>query len=219
MPIPLKTEPQVPQTARQRVYSQLKKWIVNGTLTPEEKISDLELANYFSVSRTPVREAMQLLADQRLIQIFPGKESRVAPIDLEQARYTYQLTAQLYATAVEFAFPFIKESDCLGLEKLNQKFAWACNQRDYEQAHMYDRQFHSYFLNVCPNDFLSSFLDTVDCHVERIETLYFKNLGDIRSDSVTQHNAIIRAFREHDLEKTVAATKHNWLQTLDILGD
>ena len=86
MPIPLKTEPQVPQTARQRVYSQLKKWIVNGTLTPEEKISDLELANYFSVSRTPVREAMQLLADQRLIQIFPGKESRVAPIDLEQAR-------------------------------------------------------------------------------------------------------------------------------------
>lgn len=219
MPIPLKPMAQAPKTARQRVYTQLKQWIVNGTLAPEEKISDLDLADYFSVSRTPVREAMQLLADQNLILISPGKDTRVAPIDMEQAKYTYQLIAQLYATAMEFAFPNFKDSDLLGLEKLNQEFSLACIHRDFEKAHLCDRKFHSYFLNICPNDFLTNFIATMDCHVERIETLYFKYPGDFRRESVAQHNAIIQALRERKLEEAVAATKHNWLQTLDSLGD
>lgn len=75
MPIPKKTNVQAPKTARARVYQTLKEWIENNTLKPREKIYDTELASYFEVSRTPVREAMQLLADQKLIEITPGKKA------------------------------------------------------------------------------------------------------------------------------------------------
>lgn len=54
-----------------------------------------------------VREAMQLLAGQKLINIYPGKESRIAPIDFEQAKRAYQVIAQLYSLAIGFAFPYI----------------------------------------------------------------------------------------------------------------
>ena len=56
MPIPAEQKPMVRTTARERVYKTLQQWIVNGTLLPEERLNDVELARYFSVSRTPVRQ-------------------------------------------------------------------------------------------------------------------------------------------------------------------
>ena len=73
MPIPVKTPLEKQKTAKERIYIQLREWIINGTLQPEEKISDQEISQYFSVSRTPAREAIQMLADQKLVEIYPGK--------------------------------------------------------------------------------------------------------------------------------------------------
>ena len=53
MPIPVKTPLEKQKTAKERIYIQLREWIINGTLQPEEKISDQEISQYFSVSRTP----------------------------------------------------------------------------------------------------------------------------------------------------------------------
>ena len=53
MPIPVKTPLEKQKTAKERIYILLREWIINGTLQPEEKISDQEISQYFSVSRTP----------------------------------------------------------------------------------------------------------------------------------------------------------------------
>lgn len=214
MPIPSKAIPAVPKTARERVYTQLKQWIIDGTMKPDEKISDTELAEYFSVSRTPVREAMQMLADQKLIKIYPGKESRISKIDITQARKNYIIISQLYVMAIEFAFSDITESDIAALKEINNHFLAALNSHDSVNAHKYDRQFHSYFLEIVPNDFLSDFIDTLDCHVERVETVFFNDQKGVQSLSATQHDAIISALEKRDLEQAVEQTRNNWLHTL-----
>ena len=81
MPIPVKQQTEERLTAKALVYKTLREWITDGTLQPGEQIYDQEIAKYFNVSRTPVREAMQLLADQKLLEIEPGKQSRVAKFD------------------------------------------------------------------------------------------------------------------------------------------
>ena len=53
------------------IYNILKRWIVEGKLEPAEKISDLEIAKMFHVSRTPVREALKRLEAQKLIVMKP----------------------------------------------------------------------------------------------------------------------------------------------------
>ncbi len=217
MPIPPKVLNDAPKTARERVYVQLKQWIIDGTLQPEERISDMELAKYFSVSRTPVREAMQQLADQRLINIFPGKESRVAPIDFEQARQTYQIIAQLYSLAMEFAYPYITEENIAELKDINRKFAEALHQGNSAAGHDYDRQFHSVFLRIADNDFLTNFIGTLDCHVARIEILYYNTPDSLHTDSIQQHDAIIDALSQKNLPLAVEKVMHNWLQTLENL--
>lgn len=217
MPIPAKKDHAAPKTARERVYTELKLWIVDGTLQPEEKISDQELAEYFSVSRTPIREAMQLLADQKLINIYPGKESRVAPIDFEQARQAYQIMAQLYALALEFAFPHVTADTAAELRRINGEFGQCLGRHDCAGAHQLDKQFHGIFLRIAPNEFLSNFIDVLDCHVERIERLYYSS-DLMRKDSVSQHEAIISALEQGSLETAIRMTKENWLDTLKIIS-
>ena len=53
MPIPVKTPLEKQKTAKERIYIQLREWIINGTLQPEEKYPIRRSPQYFSVSRTP----------------------------------------------------------------------------------------------------------------------------------------------------------------------
>jgi DNA-binding GntR family transcriptional regulator len=58
-------------TNRERVYAELRRQIVTLALAPGASLSENELAAQLSVSRTPVRESLILLADEGLVQIFP----------------------------------------------------------------------------------------------------------------------------------------------------
>ena len=67
MPIPNESNAITKSSAKERVYNTLQQWIINGTLLPQERLNDTELARHFNVSRTPVREALQMLSEQKLV--------------------------------------------------------------------------------------------------------------------------------------------------------
>jgi len=218
MPIPQKPTKEIPKTARERVYLELRQWIIDGTLKPDEKISDHELSEYFSVSRTPVREAMQLLADQKLIDIYPGRESRVSPIDFESLNKTYKLTAELHALAIEFAFPHITNQTITELKKINHLFSTASKEHDIKKTNKYDQAFHGVFLSLSDNYFLNEFTKTLNSHIERIENLYYSMILD-HMDSISEHEQIIKALEDHNLPLAMESMKTNWLHTLDIINE
>lgn len=221
MPIPSKKPTTAPKTARERIYTELKNWIIDGTLKPDEKIFDQEIAQYFSVSRTPVREAFQLLADQKLIIISPGKESRVAPIDFEKARQTYMILAELETLALEFAFPNITEKEIKNLTKLNEQFAKALQENDIVAAKQFDQEFHNIFIRLANNDFLSNFCSTLNIHVARVDNIYFPEQiqsPDNLLNSVKEHADIINALQNQDLKAAQEAMHQNWINTNQVLA-
>lgn len=81
MPIPSNISKPVRQTAKTIALEQIQKWIVEGILAPGEKINDDELAKALGISRTPVREALQLLAVQGFVEMSPGRETRISQIE------------------------------------------------------------------------------------------------------------------------------------------
>lgn len=83
MPVPQGSGVIHRKSARQAVYETVCDWIITGVLEPGEKILDSELGEYFSVSRTPVREALQLLQSQKLVLVMPGRATVVAPLDTQ----------------------------------------------------------------------------------------------------------------------------------------
>ena len=73
MPIPERPQALQRQSAKSVVYQTVCDWIITGVMKPGEKILDSELASYFNVSRTPVREALQLLQNQKLVCVIPAR--------------------------------------------------------------------------------------------------------------------------------------------------
>lgn len=218
MPIPQKERTEAPKSAKLRVYEGLKKWIVDGTLQPGEKIYDSEIALYFSVSRTPVREAIQLLADQKLVEVFPGKESRVSEMGVADVEQLYKILAALHSLAIEFAYPNINETVIGQLKRTNENLIQAMNEGTQEEAIQYDQEFHDILLAAAGNDFLKSFSSTLECHIVRIESLYPDQLPK-REDSVHGHELIIHALENRDLASAKEAAKRNWLHVIDVMHE
>ena len=127
----------------------------------------------FNVSRTPVREAMQLLADQRLIDIYPGKASIVSLIKQQDTGELYRMLAELHVLALEFSFPSVDDEVILELRSLNQKFSKACHDSDVKTIRLYDSRFHGVFVALSNNTFLKRFIETLENHVARIENMYY----------------------------------------------
>lgn len=218
MPIPQKQVYEKTKTARERVYDELKKWIVEGTLQPGERIFDQEIAKYFSVSRTPVREAIQLLADQGLINIYPGCGTSVSEINMKEINGIYRITADLHALALEFAYPMITEETIQKLRQLNEKFFKTEQTGNYLEAGEWDQQFHAVFLDMAANRYLSEFTDTLATHIRRVQmtTDSRYNLAGKKGDSYKQHLNIIDALEQKDMIAAKEMMRQNWLYTIEV---
>ena len=103
MPIPERPQALQRQSAKSVVYQTVCDWIIPGVMKPGEKILDSELASYFNVSRTPVREALQLLQNQKLVCVIPGRTTVVADLDVEDFEKCYRPLAEIDALAAELA--------------------------------------------------------------------------------------------------------------------
>ena len=101
MPIPERPQALQRQSAKSVVYQTVCDWIITGVMKPGEKILDSELAPYFNVSRTPVREALQLLQNQKLVCVIPGRTTVVADLDVEDFEKCYRPLAEIDALAAE----------------------------------------------------------------------------------------------------------------------
>lgn len=193
---------------------------MDGTLQPGEKIYDLDIAKYFQVSRTPVREAIQLLADQELIEITPGKESRIAPLRLKDVEKFYGMLAEFNVLALQFAYPAINDAVIADLKRTNEDFAKVFTSKERQEARKYDERFHTIFFQLAAAPFLLNFTETLKVHVNRIEDLYFSKQKDLHQDyhqSVEEHEAIILALKDHNLKAAETAMRANWLSTLSFL--
>lgn len=160
-----------------------------------------------------MREAMQLLADQRLIDIYPGKASIVSPIKQQDTGEIYRMLAELHVLALEFSLPSVDDEVILELRSLNQKFSKACHDSDVKTIRLYDSRFHGVFVALSNNTFLKHFIETLESHVARIENMYY--IADAgKSRSPKQHEELISALQKHDLAAACAVVRKNWINTL-----
>ena len=216
MPIPAKPLNEPRLTAKDRVYNTLLEWITEGTMRPGEKIMDTEIAAYFSVSRTPVREALQLLADQKLIEIIPNRESIVSGIHPDEVRDNYELIGRLNCLAMAKDEDRINEPFLQELTDINNRMKEAAAAGREKEVRSLDKQFHQKFFELADNYFLTKFFETLYTHCLRIENLYFTEPEDSAS-SIRQHEEIISYLYKGDMKKAQKTMMRNWTDTIQHL--
>ncbi len=97
------------------ILETLQHWITVSQLKPGEKISDTEIAEYFNVSRTPVREVLKMLEQQKLIFTYPGRATIVADLALDDIESYYLPMQTLQCLAVRLA---VEKADAADVEEL-----------------------------------------------------------------------------------------------------
>ena len=204
MPIP--TDSPTPQRSllRDDVYRSIRDAIVRGQLAPGEQLRDQELGAWLQVSRTPVREALQRLAQAGLVVAEPGRMTRVAPEDPALILAARQIAAELHGLAIDLAFPTLDEAALDEMEKANDRLSAALGAGDAEAAIAADDDFHEVALTRSGNPLIPDHLEVVTATLRRAEFLHF---GSVKgSASPEQHTEIIAAVRAGEHAHAVALT-------------
>ncbi len=212
MPIPQNYSAPVKISAKERAYNQIQEWIVDGTLMPNEKINDAQLADALKISRTPVREALQLLALQGLVAMKPGVATYVTELEDGAIEKILPPLSVLQALAAHTAAQLADDSDIKELTKYNKAFATAISQKDYFEALKDDEKFHGKIVKICDNPYLESSINVLQAHVRR---LFFQNEIILSGESVDEHNTIIEAIKNKDADRASEIVKNNWQRSVD----
>lgn len=197
MPIPNVEGPLVRQSAKEKVYETVREWIIRGTLEPGEQLYDAKLAEYFHLSRTPVREALLLLETEGLVSIRAGRATTVSEISPERIRECYEPLSVLQALAAELACACMEEEALAALEELNGKFMEAARAGDAWRMIERDRAFHRKIFEIAGNQYIMRFCETLLSHVARIEYAYF-SVPEAGVGSAYGHVELIELFRKRD---------------------
>lgn len=192
------------QSARAVVHRELRQRIITLKLPPGAPLSENELATELSVSRTPVREALLLLAEEGLVQIFPQLGSFVARVDLQQVA-----DAQFVREAIEVA----ALSDSLGkldeqtLAQLRGTLAeQRAAERDTELFFELDERFHQQLLAAGGHGSVWRNVVSAKAHLDRARRLGLRMVSPVPA-LIDQHTTIVDALAAGDLDASVEAMR------------
>jgi GntR family transcriptional regulator, rspAB operon transcriptional repressor len=192
--------PQIAEILRDR--------ILKLELAPQTVLSRAAIQLEFGVSQTPVRDALQQLADEGLVQIFPQSSTVVSPIDTEQARQAHFLRSAIEIEAVQ---KLTVARDAQLLRALRRTIANQkefCEAEDFESFDNEDRLFHKALYDAAGISTLWALVRRHSVHIDRLRRLNLPRPGKMQS-VLADHAAITDAMEMGDpAAASVALRKH-----------
>ncbi len=190
-------------TLSEKIYNLIVESILKKEVKPGERLTELELAKKYGISRTPIREAFRKLQTEGFIKVIPRKGAVVAEITEERIVEFYEVKGILEAYAGKLALKYITDKDIQDLERINnelEKIALSNSKEEIKKFIDIHNQFHERFVEISRNKVL---IETLKNLVQkyskfRIMVAYSTMLIDI----VNEHKEIIEAFIKKD-EKLV----------------
>lgn len=175
------------------VYRTIKQSILNNEYYPGYQALEPELAKTLGVSRTPVREALIRLENERLIELIPRRGMRVIPLVPSDMKEIYEILTSLETMAAE-----ILAQRKLGIDELAplktaiddmDHYLEANDRSNWAEA---DERFHKTLLSLCGNKRLATMANTIrdQGHRARLVTL---RLRDKPTKSNEEHRKVYEA--------------------------
>jgi DNA-binding GntR family transcriptional regulator len=187
-----------------RAYLEIRRRILESEMPPNAQYLEQELADELNMSRTPVREALIRLSDERLVEVRPRHGARVLPVSVRDMREIYELLAELEAMAARvLAERGLSREELMRIEQVvadmdaslarNDLLAWARN----------DEIFHALLVEFSGNSRLSQIVGMFrdQAHRLRMQTL---RLRPKPTASNRDHAAVVEAIRKRDGEAAAA---------------
>jgi DNA-binding GntR family transcriptional regulator len=204
----------VAQPVRSETADQIREAIVRGRFEPGQRLIERELTELIGVSRTTIREALQQLTSEGLVDISHGKGWFVAFLEPETARDLYSVRARLEGLAGRLFAERASEDERSALRAAYDEIVAA--EHDVERWAYTRDHFYVVFLNGCRSEVISSMIIGIHARASTLRSLALRRPGRDR-DGITEIGAIVDAIERGDADAAERAATYHIEQASRIL--
>ena len=198
------------------VYRDLRRAIIAMDLTPGTAIVEKELTQRYGISRTPVREAVLRLAEERLVDVVPKSGTFVARIPISVVREAIVARRALEEVTVRAATRRASESQIMELRAMIQRQKEVAQIGDEEAFHRADENFHAGIAAAGSFPGIWDMISQMRVQVERYRRLTLPQAGRMLV-VVGEHESVLDAIAKRDADTAVERMdEHLTKLTLDI---
>lgn len=179
------------------VAERLRELIRSGELEPRARINELELSERFGISRTPLREAVKILATEGLLELLPNRGARVASISAEEIEEVIEVVAGLEATAADLACRHITPGEFDAIASLHARMLDAWRTGDDRLYFTLNREIHEAVMRASRNATLQAIYATLSGRIQRARYTAHKT-PEQWAKAVAEHDRMLDLLRARD---------------------
>lgn len=202
-------------SAADRVHRVLRAAIERGELSSSARLAEESLAEVFSVSRTPIREALVRLEVEGLAERDRQGSLLVSGITVDQIIEVYVVREALDGAAARLAASHADPLDLQRLRRVNEEMVEAAREGRYDDMAEMNIEFHSLLVRAGKNLMLVSFIAQIHSFVKRFDSTTF-TYPERAISAVTEHEAILKAVEQHDGGAAESLARDHMRRALDV---
>ena len=188
----------IPRTAlHHQVAQRLRDMLVEGQIAPAAKLNERELSESLQVSRTPLREAIKMLAAEGLVELLPNRGAVAVSLTEQDVVYTFEVMAGLEGMSGELAAQRITNEQLSEIKALHFEMLAAHARRDLSNYYRLNAQIHRAINTAAANPVLETTYTQVNA---RLQALRFRsNQDEVKwKIAVNEHEQMVQALVARD---------------------
>jgi DNA-binding GntR family transcriptional regulator len=178
----------------------LRRDILSGRIIPGSDLPQEDLAHRFGVSRIPVRDALNLLATEKLVRIRPNRGACVIRFTRAELEEAFSLRIMLESDCLRRAVPFIDDQAMKRIAQAARRCEVEADQVDF---HEHDWNFHRALYEPAKRDMQLALIGELR-RACQVHVAAYDRLRQERKRFSTDHAAIISACQKGDSDKAVS---------------
>ena len=178
-------------------YSRIRSMITTLELEPGSLISESALMNTLKMGRTPIREALRSLANEKLVEVYPRRGMFVSRVDVANLSQLSETRAVLEIKAAELAATRSTAADQEITKALIKEIKAIKGDLDMPTLIGLDQRIHHHIYQCTHNEFLAAALDNYYAHALRIWFLALDRVEHL-ADAIIEHRALLEAIASND---------------------
>lgn len=186
-------------------YSQLEKMIIFRELEPGSMVSEKQLAEEMELGRTPVREALQRLAYERMVEIHARRGIQIPMISVESQLKILEVRRDIEALCVKYAASRASVEEKQQMLLLADKLEECAKNKDDLYYATLLKDIHTLLVKAAANEYLQLAMAPLQGLSRRFWFAY-KNQDSDLIDASSHHAAVLRAVSHTDAEEAVLAS-------------
>lgn len=187
----------------QQAYEQIRQQIISLALPPGGVIDETVLREDLGLGRTPIREALQRLAKERLVVILPRRGMFVSDIGITDLQRLFEVRLVMETLAARLAAERGTEAHWAEMREAVAEMRRLADMGDNQALITIDERCHRIIYEACDNSFLRDSLYTLYALSLRLWYFALPKIGSMRA-ALEEHEAIADALEAHDGERAAA---------------